>query len=324
MISSFVAAAISLAFRATGMPLPSSATAEGLDISTTLQNILSNTHNSDAYTYPTDLTRGIIPKPIHSHNDYWRDIPFYTALSVGCVSVEADVWQYNDTLYVGHEQSALTPARTFDSLYIQPILDTLHRENPTTQFVSKATKNGVYDTSSGTTLFLFVDLKTDGPTTWPVVISQLQPLRDAGYLTTFNGTGITPGPVTVIGTGNTPLDQVQPVQNRDYFFDANLALLSTTQSNITAFVSPVASTQFSKYFGTINGTTFNDTQIATLSQHLAVANEKGILGRYWDTPAWPIATRNAVWSTLIEAGVGLLNADDLPEAAGYGGVNGYW
>ncbi|KAK5278230.1 hypothetical protein LTR40_009410, partial [Exophiala xenobiotica] len=98
MISSFVAIAISLALRATGLPLPSSATAEGLDISTTLQNILSNTHNSDAYTYPTDFTRGIIPKPIHSHNDYWRDIPFYSALSVGCVSVEADVWLYNNTL----------------------------------------------------------------------------------------------------------------------------------------------------------------------------------------------------------------------------------
>lgn len=31
------------------------------DVSGTLQNILQNTHNSDLYTYPTDLTRGIIP-----------------------------------------------------------------------------------------------------------------------------------------------------------------------------------------------------------------------------------------------------------------------
>lgn len=267
----------------------------------------------------------ILPqKAIHSHNDYWRDIPFYTALSVGCISVEADVWLYNDTLYVGHEESALTAARTFDSLYVQPILDTLRRENPSSPFVTSPTRNGVYDTDAGQTLYLFVDVKTEGEATWPAVVAALQPLRDAAYLTTWDGTAITQGPVTVIGTGNTPLDQVQPVQQRDYFFDANLALLSSSQSTITAEVSPIASTQFSKYFGTINGTTFNDTQLAILSEHLAAARSKGIMPRYWDTPAWPISTRNAVWTTLIEAGVGLLNADDLVEAAGFGGINGYW
>lgn len=322
-------------------PLPETATAEGLDISVTLQNILANTDGNKGYTYPTDLTRGIVPvsrqqkilstpktnsyeKAIHSHNDYWRDIPFYTALSVGCVSIEADVWLYNNTLLVGHEQSALTPDRTFDNLYIQPLLNTLQRENPKSAYVTSQTKNGVYDTSSGQILYLFVDLKTNGTTTFPVVVQALQPLRDAGYLTTYNGTAITPGPVTVIGTGNTPLDQVQPVKNRDYFFDANLALLNSSQSNITAEVSPIASTQFSLYIGAINGTTFNDSQLATISSHLAVAKSKGIVGRYWDTPAWPTSTRNAVWTTLLKAGVGLINADDVVEAAGFGGVAALW
>jgi hypothetical protein len=32
----------------------------------------------------------------------WRDVPFYTALSVGAISTESDVWLYNGTLYVGH------------------------------------------------------------------------------------------------------------------------------------------------------------------------------------------------------------------------------
>lgn len=35
------------------------------DVSSTLQNILQNTHGSDLYTYPTDLTRGIIPVRHH-------------------------------------------------------------------------------------------------------------------------------------------------------------------------------------------------------------------------------------------------------------------
>lgn len=71
-----------------------------IPISAPLQNILANTHGSDLYTYPTHLTQGIIPKAFHSHNDYWRPIPFYSALSVGAASVEADVWLYNGTLHV--------------------------------------------------------------------------------------------------------------------------------------------------------------------------------------------------------------------------------
>ncbi|OAP61637.1 hypothetical protein AYL99_03840 [Fonsecaea erecta] len=324
MASSLFLLALSLGLQVHAAALPHSAQATGLDISTTLQNILANTQKSDGYTYPTDLTRGIIPKPIHSHNDYWRDVPFYSALSVGCASVEADVWLYNDTLYVGHEESALTQARTLDSLYIQPILDTLRRQNPTSPFVNSPSRNGVFDTSSGQTLFLFIDVKTDGHTTWPAVVSALEPLRAPGYLTTFNGTGVTSGPVTVIGTGNAPLDLIQPLHERDYFFDAHLDLLNSTESDITADISPVASTNFDAQFGPINGTTFTPAQMELLISQIEVAKSKGILPRYWDTPGWPISTRNAVWATLLEQGVGLLNADDLPAAAGFGAYYGMW
>lgn len=114
----------------------------------------------------------------HAHKSPdWRDVPFYSALSVGAVSVEADVWLYNDTLHVGHEQGALTNARTFQSLYINPILDVLTRQNPkNSSFLPSVTHNGVFDTDGGQTLYLFVDLKTDGASTWPVVVKALEPL----------------------------------------------------------------------------------------------------------------------------------------------------
>lgn len=299
-----------------------------LDLSSTLQNILANTDKNEAYKYPTDLTRGILPRPLHSHNDYWRDLPFYTALSYGCISIEADVWYLpaiNDsTLFVGHEISALTTARTFDSLYVQPILDALSRENPSTEFVKSKTKNGVFDTAPEQTLYVFVDVKTSGETTFLEVVKALQPLRDGGWLTTYDGTTVTQGAVTVIGTGNTPLDQIQGVENRDYFYDAPLSLLDSTFSNITAEVSPIASTSFQAVFGSINGTTFTAAQLALLDSQIQTARSKGIVPRYWETPAWPIATRNAVWSTLVEHGTGLVNADDLAEAAGFDGIGGFW
>lgn len=58
MIPSILALALPWALQANAAAIPS---AEGLSISESLQSILSNTHNSDAYSYPTDLTRGIIP-----------------------------------------------------------------------------------------------------------------------------------------------------------------------------------------------------------------------------------------------------------------------
>jgi hypothetical protein len=86
--------------RSFALPLSALFTGTFATYSDALQNILKNTDNSDRYHYPTDFTREIVPKPFHSHNDYWRDVPFYTGLSYGAISTEADVWLINGTIYV--------------------------------------------------------------------------------------------------------------------------------------------------------------------------------------------------------------------------------
>lgn len=315
MLSALVAVAVALA------ALPAAVRGQDdIPINDALAQILANASGDPKYTYPTSLTQGIIPKSVHSHNDYWRPVPFYSALAAGAVSVEADVWLYNGTLHVGHEESALTAQRTFDSLYVQPILSVLERQNPDNSafLTDGATHNGVYDTDSGQTLYLFVDVKTDGPTTFPYVVAALQPLRDAGYLTTFDGTSVTAGAVTVVGTGNTPLDQVQGVSPRDYFWDAPIPTLATTYANITADVSPIASTDFAVQFpGVVGNQGLNDTHLALLRAQVAVAHAKGIMVRYWDQPGWPVGTRNAVWRSLWDNGVDILNVDDLEGVANF-------
>ena len=186
--------------------------------------------------------------------------------------------------------------------------------------------SGVYDTSSGQTLYLFVDLKTDGPTTWPFVLKALQPLRDAKYLTNATGTGndavVTSGPVTVVGTGNTPIQYFvsnpgTTASPRDVFYDAHLNMLSSTESNITSAISPIASVDFAVVFGEVVNRTFTDAQLSTLQSQVATAHGKGIKARYWDQPGYPIGTRNAIWRTLIDNGADLLNVDDLAGAAGF-------
>ncbi|PSK36684.1 Altered inheritance of mitochondria protein 6 [Elsinoe australis] len=288
-----------------------------IPLSEPLQRILANTR-APQYQYPTQLTQDIVPKAIHSHNDYWRQIPLYSALSAGAVSVESDVWLSNGTLYVGHELSALTTQRTFQSLYIDPIVSVLEAQNPHSPFVTGTTRNGVYDTASSQTLCLWIDIKTDGPTTWPVAVRALQPLRERGWLTTVSANGtVTPGPVTVIGTGNTPLNQVQGVSPRDYFWDAPIPTLGTTFSNITANISPIASTSFAQTFGTVRTQGLNETQLSLLRSQIATAKSKNIRTRYWELPGWPVGTRNAVWRQLYDEGVDLLNVDDLQAAANF-------
>ncbi|KAL9127706.1 MAG: hypothetical protein Q9217_003457 [Psora testacea] len=295
-------------------------------VSTPLQQILNDAYKPPLYTYPTSLTQDIIPVPIHSHNDYWRPLPFYSALSVGAVSIEADVWLSNATLYVGHERSALTRHRTFESLYINPILDILKRQNPDSTFLTEgATHNGVYDTAAGQTLYLFVDVKTDGAETWPYVLKALQPLYSGGWLSTINSTNkLTSRPITIIGTGNTPLSQVQTQMPRYAFYDGPITTLNSTFSNITSQISPIASTDFTANFGTVSGTSLNDTQVALLRQQVKTAHAKGIKLRYWNQPAWPISTRNGLWRQLRTEGVDLLNVDDLEAGAGFSDYGNYW
>jgi len=245
-------------------------------------------------------------------------VPFYSGLSQGAISTEADVWLLNGTLYVGHEPAALTDKRTLQSLYLEPILDTLHRLNPKTRFVQPGEQNGVFDTSSGQTLYFFIDLKTAADETWPAVLEALEPLRSGDWLTTYDGTNLRKNPVTVIGTGNTQLSDVLASSPRDVFFDAPLADLNGSKyADLTANESPIASTNFASSFGEVRKREFNDTQLETLRSQLDMAHEKGIMARYWNQPAYPIGTRNAVWRILWDEGVDLLNVDDLAAAAAF-------
>ena len=179
-------------------------------------------------SWPTDFSRDIIPMPCHSHNDYWRTVPLFSAIEVGCVGVEADIWLFNDQLLVGHSVASLTLNRTLDSLYINPLLDVLSRQNPRVTILPEDTSqpHGVFDTDPEQTLILLIDFKTSGSALWPQVQLALQPLRDENYLTRSNGSQITRGPITVVGTGNTPFDLVNSEEtnpHHDVFFDAPLS-----------------------------------------------------------------------------------------------------
>ncbi|KZT30499.1 hypothetical protein NEOLEDRAFT_1159676 [Neolentinus lepideus HHB14362 ss-1] len=282
------------------------------------QIVFLESSNSSLLRYPTQFTQNIVPKSIHSHNDYWRDVPLLTALSYGVGSVEADVWLDNGTLFVGHEPAALTPNRTFASLYVQPLLAILAGQNPRNAFTTnQTTPNGVWDTSSGTPLQLLVDIKTDGAATLPFVLKALEPLRSEGYLTTYANGILTTSAVTVVGTGNSPLEPIKALEPRDYFYDAPLTQLTDPSLNTTFDVnlSPLASTDYETAVGWTGIGGISDAQRANVTKFINDAHSLGIKARFWDTPGWPIQARNDVWQELLNDGADWLNADDLEAAS---------
>ena len=179
-------------------------------------------------SWPTDFSRDILPIPCHSHNDYWRLVPLYSAIEAGCIGVEADIWLFEDELFVGHSIPSLTRNRTLNSLYINPLLDILSKQNPKHTLMAEGNSrlHGVFDTDPEQQLIFLIDFKTAGESLWPQVQAALQPLRAFNYLTRSNGSEIIPGPIIVVGTGNAPFDLVTSGTHNphhDIFFDAPLA-----------------------------------------------------------------------------------------------------
>jgi alkaline phosphatase len=63
------------------------------------------------------------PVRLHSHNDYNNMVPFYTTYSQMMESIECDMFLVGDELLVGHDRKDLKPDRTFEKLYLDPVLD---------------------------------------------------------------------------------------------------------------------------------------------------------------------------------------------------------
>lgn len=284
--------------------------------------------------YPTDFSRDVIPIPCHSHNDEWRKVPLFDALAAGCMSVEADTWLSDNDLLVGHSTGSLTSARSLSSLYIDPLISILAHQNPPIIFQNTTTAvpqsnsttgssslNGVFDTNPSISLILLLDVKSNGTATLPVILEQLEPLRSRGYLTYFNGSTVIPGPITIVGSGNTPFDLlISNTTYRDVFFDAPLDQLwgENAPSNASLYTSEnsyYASVNFETAIGKPWHGSLDPQQVDTILGQAGAATARGLKARYWNTPAWPISARDHIWDVLEKEGVGMLNVDDLTSAS---------
>ena len=265
--------------------------------------------------WPTDSSADVVPNPCHSHNDYLQKVPLYDALAAGCTGIEADAWLQDDNLLIGHEEDLLSEDKTLQSLYIDPLVEILTYQNDPSSNPQDGNGDGapvgIFNTDPKTSVVLMIDIKSDGGTTFGAVQSALEPLRSKGWLTHWDGTDVIPGPITVVGSGDTPFDSIAANETyRDIFFDAPLDKLSG-DDEYTTDNSYYASAGFDDAIGQTFLGSLNSDQEGKIKDQIKAANDKGLKARYWDTPTWPVFQRDHIWNVIMCAGAERLSMDDM-------------
>jgi len=288
-------------------------------------------------------TKGIIPVPCHSHNDYWREDPLLEAIELGCTSVEADVRLKDRELYVAHKKEEIRKDLTLKKLYINPLVKNLDNRNPNNKqkkqkkpkkrnkknkpnqpIIKQSGIHGLFDENPEQTLMLLIDLKSKGDT-WKYVNKHIGPLRDRGYLTYLDGDEIISGPVIVVVTGKQLLKKVLENKFQDIFFDAELAGMGQEKKEKKKKKNKeyhwsnsfLASTNFGISVG--NFTTideFTEKHVEQMEQDIKAARDLGMKVRYWNTPVRPDNLRLHV-RTVLSGKVDYLNEDRFIEEAAF-------
>jgi len=233
------------------------------------------------------------PYPAHAHNDYLHERPLFDALENGFRSIEADVFAIGDSLYVAHDRKDVKPGRTLRELYLEPLLEYISED-----------RSDIYDSASP--LILLVDIKDDGLTTYKLLDHILNDYQE--MLCKLSHGAYVPGRVMIIVSGNRPIDYMTQQTQRFAFVDGRMENLTDTYP---PNLMPLISDRWTKYFSWRGKGDMPEEERSQLKMYVQQAHEKGQLVRLWATPDKPGLEREAVWTELLEAGVDLINTDDL-------------
>lgn len=231
----------------------------------------------------------------HAHNDYEHERPLYDALSHGFTSVEADVWLVDGELLVAHDLVDVDPAKTLESLYLDPLED-----------LTRGRGRSVYPGWDGS-LQLLIDIKSDGESTYAAVHEALA--EHARLMTRSVHGKVRTGPVTAVISGNRPLETMRAQPVRYAFYDGRSGDLG---SGLPANLMPLVSDNWTKLFTWQGVGQMPAAERERLHAFVDQAHAAGYRVRFWATPDQPGAAREAVWTELAAAGVDHINTDDLP------------
>lgn len=231
-----------------------------------------------------------IPLPAHSHNDYDRPRPLFSALQLRFASVEADIYLSDNELRVGHDPQDLMRGRTLRNLYLEPL-----------RLIVMRGAGQVYPETT-TPLILLIDIKSEAETTYQQLERALAPYEP--FLTRFTSDGVEPGAVTVILSGNRPRELMESQSERFMGFDGRLSDLSG--GAIDPNFMPMVSGNWDDVFTWRGGDAMPADQQEQLTALVALARENGVKLRFWNAPDIP-----PVWEVLSKAGIDLISTDRI-------------
>lgn len=256
-----------------------------------LATVASEFLASPAPAAPAEAAEPIPLERAHAHNDYLHQRPLYDALAHGFCSIEADVWAADQELLVAHTIVELRHGRTLESLYLKPLAERIVQRD-----------GWVFE--PGRTVTLLIDFKTPGQTTYPVLARHLDKYRQL-FTPRDPGDGRpAAAPVQAVVSGDRPVELIAADANRLCGVDGRFPDLRAKHD---ATLIPLISAAWSEEFAWNGAGPMPNAQRARLRRFVAETHDSGRRLRVWGAP-----DNEAVWSELYDAGVDLLNADDLP------------
>ncbi len=224
----------------------------------------------------------------HAHNDYYHDRPLLDALDHGFCSVEADIFPVDGKLLVGHDRRELRPHRTLQSLYLDPLLERVRR-------------NDGWVHEQGQPLTLLVDIKADGEATYRELREALKPYRE--MLSYLKDGAVHQGAVELVLSGDRPHALVASQTERYVFIDGRLKEL-TEQSD--SRLVPLVSENWNSLFKWRGGEPMPADQRQKLRRIVQQMHQQNRRLRFWATPEKP-----EFWQVLTDEGVDLIGTDEL-------------
>ncbi|MBI3414447.1 MAG: hypothetical protein HY043_03860 [Verrucomicrobia bacterium] len=232
------------------------------------------------------------PTPLpqaHSHNDYEQKRPLFDALAHGFCHIEADVHLVDGKLLVAHDRSQVQSGKTLQALYLDPLREQVR-------------KNGGRVYRDGPPVTLLIDVKSEAEPTYTALLTVLKDYRE--LLTSFQKSKTEIRAITAIISGNRAREAMAAESSRIAAYDGRLEDLDAPDS--VGFIPWISSdwSSVSRWRGTGE---FPDQDKRKLREIVAKAHAHGRQVRFWGTPDKPV-----VWRELLDAGVDILIADDLP------------
>jgi hypothetical protein len=224
----------------------------------------------------------------HAHNDYEHRRPLFDALENGFCSVEADIHLVDGELLVAHDRNQATKGMTLQNLYLDPL-----RQRVSTYGGSIYPDGGEFT--------LMIDIKTDAEETYRVLHAVLG--QYSSILSVVHGGSVSAKAVNVVISGNRPRVLMLSQSVRYAGYDGRLKDLD---SEDPAHFMPWISEHFSKVTQWRGDGPMPQSDRKNLRSIVKRAHGKHRKVRFWATPDLPV-----VWEVLMDAGVDLINVDNL-------------